>query len=537
MQGKRDICACRSTSEPPFFRARCSVRPPTALEDRAPTNFVPWPPSRPSVVTFCQVPYYNYRMPPASAPSAMPPGEDRRGSDRRGSDPSGPYSPMKGHQDQNRESYGCMRTPGCSVAESGKSQMGPRPQYSCGPSVQQEDSCSCEPEEECPEPEEPQGCCPQPCEEPKPKKCRRRRKPRCCYVITHEQGVQTDDAESETKESQTLEPEIIEVREITVQETEVTHRTGEKEIEVTEEKQVTQVPKFPASGQFITEVQKKTKAGKVLKSGEGNVTESGNSKTRVEDAKGTAAIVATTDTVLDSLNPTLEPNVVESLKFGLRAKASSIPPSAATSPIRRRSHSFLNNQKVVRPKDYPDMKRVKVTSGTTSHLTTGPRKNSVTLPQRRPSETRRSRPSAGSQHMILVSADAPRAPRRDEFSPDRQSTLQVVTTKRKEAAMMLPDSEGKLQEMSAVLESKVTELHVRKDDKSKRKRPDTKMKYGYPSNDLVTRMERPPRRNHCCLPYGGCPYSCSYSSYYNPCSRCDPIYGFGGHCAQCFGYP
>lgn len=280
------------------------------------------------------------------------------------------------------------------------------PQCSCGrtnkPSIQQEDSCCCDPEPECPEPEEPQGCCPQSCGEPKPKRCRRRRKPRCCYVITHEQGVQTDDAESETKESQTQEPEIIEVREITMQETELTHRTGEKEIEVTEEKAVTHVPKSPSSGQFITEVRKKTKAGKVLMSGEDQVTESKNSKTRVEDAKGAAAILATTDTVLDSLNPTLKPDVVESLKFGLRAKASSVPASGATSPTRRKSHSFLNNQKVVRPKDYPDMKKVKVTSNTTSNLTSGARNSSI---------TRRSRPSAGSHNMIMVSADGPREPR------------------------------------------------------------------------------------------------------------------------------
>ncbi|XP_017096522.3 uncharacterized protein [Drosophila bipectinata] len=551
MQGNRDVFAFRSTSEPPFCRARCSMRPSPMMakasvnqgypsEDRAPTNFVRWPASRPSVVTFCQVPYCKYRQPQAPAPTAMALDEEHQGSVSN-------YSPMNDLQDHNQEQHGYNRTPPCSVAESGLNQrcpqMGrqnPDPQQcpACRKNQsdsQQDDDTCCEPEAESQE-----DCCPKPCEEPKPKRCRRRRKPRCCYVVTHEQGIQTDDTESESKESQTPEPEIFEIREITMQETEVTHRTGEKEIEITEQQSVT---KFPLSGQVVTEVQQITKAGKVPITGEENVTESGKWNTRVEDAKSTAAILASTEDVLNSLNTTLEPNVVESLKFGLRSKTSSIPVSSSTTPARRRSNSFVNNQKVVRPQDYPDMKKVKVTSDTTAHIT-GPqqRDNPVSVPQRRPSATRRRRPSAGS-HMIMVSAEEHLPATSQDTEPEkppnevRKSTLQVVTTKRKEAALLMPDSEGKMTEVAAVVENKVTELHERKEKPPpKRKRPEPKTKFCYPSNDLITRMERPPLRNHCCIPCGGCPYSCSCSSYYSPCSRCEQIYGFGGHCAQYFNY-
>ncbi|KAI8035954.1 hypothetical protein M5D96_011387 [Drosophila gunungcola] len=171
--------------------------------------------------------------------------------------------------------------------------------------------------------------------------------------------------------------------------------------------------------------------------------------------------------------------------------------------------------------------------------------------------------SASSEDKIKKKPTVPKAREKRSSDYDNVSTLRLRVTKRKEQSVKRPNATESLRNVTSVYESTVTQMIVKKpkpkpkpmklearkpvpEKKKPRKLqkqiprpkhpPETVMKHGYPSNDLVCRYENPPK----CRPNANttrfrCP--CPPSSCRSQCPMCpasttqyDPIYGFGSHC-------
>ncbi|XP_070068564.1 muscle M-line assembly protein unc-89 isoform X2 [Drosophila takahashii] len=141
---------------------------------------------------------------------------------------------------------------------------------------------------------------------------------------------------------------------------------------------------------------------------------------------------------------------------------------------------------------------------------------------------------------------------------DNVSTVHMRVTNRKEASVKRPNAKESNGNMTAVYESRVSQVMVRERAKKKpdEKKPSEKkprqkrpkilpppkmeMKQGYPSNDLICRFANPPKCRPTCRTFRfPCPPSNSFNSCksYNQCPsripstrQYDPIYGFGSKC-------
>lgn len=155
-----------------------------------------------------------------------------------------------------------------------------------------------------------------------------------------------------------------------------------------------------------------------------------------------------------------------------------------------------------------------------------------------------------SEEQMVINRNVPK-PRASDF--DNRSTVHVKVVNRQETVSKRPNRDS-IKKM-AVYERRISELRVKdlpeeeteettpattpepepkpEPKKPKRKRmPKMEMKHGYPSNDLVCRMHRPPRKQLCPPCCGavcrGYSFPCFGPCASGPCPRqCDPIYGFG----------
>ncbi|KAH8402274.1 hypothetical protein KR009_010969 [Drosophila setifemur] len=157
------------------------------------------------------------------------------------------------------------------------------------------------------------------------KKIKKKRKCRpCVWVVTHEMGVNTDnpcfvDEEVQADSGMGEETAVVRVGGVTKQETETKHRSGEREIDVTEVQEFTIFPNDGSRPQ--TDVITTNKVTKIMPSGETFVLGSVMSQTHFEEDEGTTEeILNKTKGALDSLDPSLNQQVVESMKSGLRTQ-------------------------------------------------------------------------------------------------------------------------------------------------------------------------------------------------------------------------
>ncbi|KAH8305966.1 hypothetical protein KR018_007347 [Drosophila ironensis] len=381
------------------------------------------------------------------------------------------------------------------------------------------------------------------------KRVRRRRCPRPCqWVVTHEMGVQTEN-DNQQSEDNNQDQEVIIYNKTIKQETEVVHRTGDREIMETEKQSLTKF--MPDGAPTVTEVTTTSTKNALKKSGGKVVTEVQTVKeTRTSDL-GTSAL-AGTENVLASIDPNTDPQVVESMKSKLRANVSH-PATGTQSPVSNTSTELEMNTdmskydpvRVVKTKNNYLTSRASSTRPSRQHTPRGSLTPKVQPPLRK-RRTASEPPSRRRPSILLVSTPAPYemastpddleeeifVNRQANVDEDAMSTVHVKTTKIKEATMTIEDEKGDLQDVTAVVVKTSTAMHVKRPDdppsppkKQKKKKPDMKMKYGYPSNDLVCRMERKipqPRHPRCsCARCGFNPFACNYC-----CPNCcEPVYG------------
>ncbi|KAH8358029.1 hypothetical protein KR084_000134 [Drosophila pseudotakahashii] len=180
-----------------------------------------------------------------------------------------------------------------------------------------------------------------------------------------------------------------------------------------------------------------------------------------------------------------------------------------------------------------------------------------------------------SKPFVIISSDnsddkeqeiTPKVPKERKRIPsdyDNVSTVHVRVTNRKEAFVKRPNAKESNENMTAVFESRVSQVMLKKpgEKKTDEKKPGEKkpgerkpsekkpkilpppkmeMKQGYPSNDLICRFANPPKSRPTCRTFRfPCPPSNSFNSCksFNPCPtripstrQYDPIYGFGSKC-------
>ncbi|EDW56919.1 protein PRRC2C [Drosophila sechellia] len=407
---------------------------------------------------------------------------------------------------------------------------------------------------------------------------------RPCCCITHEVGVQTDEAdECEISEPEIIEPEYIAITDITTKEMKVKHRTGKTETII---EKVQSVTRFPVTEtQRLGEIDNETKFVRdkaeeedaiphrpmrhselepLLESMRAEVP-----RTESKDAKEELVYQEYEKTERDFDDPEAK---VEKIIINVKipdlpeAKASnSSQPNGIPPPSQLPSTPPPSRQ----PSGIPPPSQLPSTpppSRQPSDIAPPSRlPNSITPPSQLPNKDT-SQPSIPGD-ISSISVEDPSLVKNDVTSDssskdlvvydqkelvetemkeghsesDIVSTVHVKVTNRKEASMRRHhDGEPN---KTAFFESSVSQVLIKKAEKKleekkpKRPPPKVEVKLGYPPNDLVCRYANPPR----CRPKRvSCRCPCPPSISCNQCpscprstSQCDPIYGFGG---MCVGY-
>ncbi|XP_041565849.1 uncharacterized protein LOC108141633 isoform X2 [Drosophila elegans] len=374
------------------------------------------------------------------------------------------------------------------------------------------------------------------CEDNGPSKCPKR----CSFTITHEMGVQTDEMECEVTKVQSPkpeEPEILAVTELTTEELEVKHRTGKRDIIV---KEIQSVTRFPNDGSdAVTEVETRNNIKQVSRSGKKLREETQKTKTSRGNSRKEDVI---TDRVIRQSE--LDP-IVESFK----AETGNKPDSSQEEQLIYEKYETFE-------RDF----------NTPQHPPRSPISHSP-LEDTSRSESGKDMFSPNEERSSVSSVDkikkkkpkVPKVRKKRSSEYDNVSTLRLRVTKRKEQSVKRPNARESQKNVTSVYESTVTQMIVKKPkpkkseptnpepEKKKPRKPEKKwpkpkhppetgMKHGFPSNDLVCRYENPPK----CRPNANTtsfrcprpPSSCRSQCPMPPASttQYDPIYGFGSHC-------
>ncbi|XP_044317290.1 muscle M-line assembly protein unc-89 isoform X2 [Drosophila rhopaloa] len=424
---------------------------------------------------------------------------------------------------------------------------------------------------------------------------------RCSCSITHEMGVQTDEMDCEVKKDQTpkpeepkkteeipeeskdlVEPDIIEVTEFTTKEMEVNHRTGEKEIILSEVQSVTH---FPIDGtKAFTETQTRSKITQVSGSGT-NLRQETQSKKTVRAKTKKEAVIPHRVLRESELEP-----IMESLKeqSGNRS-ASSVAEELVYQEYEAFESDFKNpNEPQLTSYHSP------ISQSPVEHMSRSESGKDMSLEDRTShsnnSVEQDDEKSTNSEVKLVEKPTVIKGKRRKKSSElSNVSTVHVRVTNRKEASVMRPNaSRDSQRNLTSVFQSRVEQMIVKKrkekkpevkkpeekkpeekkpeektpeekkpepkepekripeqrkpEEKPKKKKPQekkpkrklfqqTEMKHGYPSDDLVCRYANPPKCRpntsffRCPRPPSSCCRQCP-SSPPKPIQY-DPIYGFG----------
>ncbi|XP_016928011.3 neurofilament medium polypeptide isoform X2 [Drosophila suzukii] len=461
-----------------------------------------------------------------------------------------------------------------------------------------------------------------------------RRRP--CYCVTHEMGVQTDETECKSTKDQSQSPtpeepkdpsvEYIAVTEFTTKEVEVKHHTGAKDIYI---ERVQSVSHFPTTArEHITETPTRKK-----------VQEEKHENNTIKDESKEDNIVPLRALRPSELEPIMESAKAEVPKVDSKAetgellyyqyetferdfgdsqetvkKSTKKGRSALGSPAPR-----LSKTRTPTPRSPISRSPTSRSPGTRSPISLTPSRGSPTSHKsiyRTPREdmsrsesgrdispplSPQSSATKSEQNTSIGNDDdtssdnsddkdeeiKPEVPEEEERLPsdyDNVSTVHVRVTNRKEASVKRPNGEKSNDKITAVFESRVSEVLLKEQGEKKpgekkpskknegerqpgEKKPEEKkpsankpekkkskglpppkmeMKRGYPSNDLVCRFANPPKCKPTCRSFRfPCPSSNPFKSFnsfnsFNSFKQCpsrspstrqyDPIYGFGSKC-------
>ncbi|XP_016947776.1 proteoglycan 4 [Drosophila biarmipes] len=438
---------------------------------------------------------------------------------------------------------------------------------------------------------------------------------RSCFCVTHEMGVQTDETECRSPDQSpssqgSKELEYIAVNETTTKELEVKHHTGTKDIYISRVQSVTHFP--TGTHEYITETQtvknvsdekQENKAMKEEPRPEDLIPHRALRHSElvplIESIKAEvprADSKAETGELLYQQYETFERDFLEpkeTVKASTRKDRSALGSPASHLSKTRTPNPRSPASRSSAPRSPDPGTPTRGSPSSPKHINRTPREDlsrsesgrdiSPPLSQQSSATKSEQNTSIGneddvSKPFVMLSSDnsddkdedvEPKAPEERKRIPsdyDNVSTVHVRVTNRKEASAKRPHAKKSDEKITAVFESRVSQVLLKekaekkpsekpaekKPGANKPKKPKTlpppkmEMKRGYPSNDLVCRFASPPKCrptfNSCRFP---CPPSTPFKSFnsfksFEQCPSCppcppstrqyDPIYGFGSKC-------